>query len=98
MSLRDKKANAALAARARASKLSAQFEKFTALKRRPADDRLISKQIVCYKANLTYPQIWKLMMAGKFPRSVRLGAKAAWYESEVNAWLNTLQRTAFKGD
>jgi hypothetical protein len=53
MPLRDKKA---VAAHARASKLSVQFKAFAAPKRRPADDRLISKQIVCYKANLTYPQ------------------------------------------
>src|SRR6516225_8965302 len=97
MPLKDKKQNAALAARARAAKAAPQPPTARSRRRR-AGDRLILKPIVLYKTSMSYPQIWKLMRDGKFPRSVRLGSRAAWWESEVDAWLDNLQRTALKGD
>jgi len=108
MPLQDKKANAALAARAREAKVAppVQVAEPPVLvirnrrrrKRRRKGDRLILKPTVLYKTSMTYPQIWKLMRDGKFPRSVRLGSRAAWWESEVDDWLDNLHRTEFKGD
>jgi prophage regulatory protein len=109
MPLKDKKANAALAARARAAKVAppVQVAEPPAIaipnrrgrrRRRKKGDRLIYKAIVLYKTSMSYPQIWKLMRDGKFPRSVRLGSRAAWWESEVDAWLDSLKRTTFAGD
>jgi len=98
MPFKDKKANAALAARARAAKVApAAQPPATRIRRKREGDRLILKPIVLYKTSMTYPQIWKLMRDGKFPRSVRLGSRAAWWESEVDAWLDNLHRTEFKG-
>jgi len=96
MPLKDKKANAALAARARAAKVAPQPQ-LPAVRRKRKGDRLILKPVVLYKTSMTYPQVWKLMRDGKFPRSVRLGSRAAWWESEVDAWLDNLHRTEFKG-
>src|SRR5215469_13184945 len=97
MPLKDKKVNAALAARARAAKVAPQ-QQLPAVRRKRKNDRLILKPVVLYKTSMTYPQVWKLMRDGKFPRSVRLGSRAAWWESEVDAWLDSLQRTSIKGD
>jgi prophage regulatory protein len=97
MPLKDKKANAALAARARAAKVPPPPQP-PAVRRKRKNDRLILKPVVLYKTSMTDPQVWKLMRDGKFPRSVRLGSRAAWWESEVDAWLDSLQRTAFAGD
>ena|SRR5215472_941764 len=98
MSLKDKKANAALAARARAAKNAPAAQLLATGKRRKREgDRLILKPIVLYKTSMSYPQVWKLMKEGRFPRSVRLGSRVAWWESEVDAWLDNLHRTEFKG-
>jgi len=99
MPLKDKQANAALAARARAAKVAPQPQPSAIRDRRKRkNDRLILKPVVLYKTSMTYPQVWKLMRDGKFPRSVRLGSRAAWWESEVDAWLDSLKRTTFAGD
>jgi prophage regulatory protein len=98
MPLKDKKKNAALAAHARTAKAAPAQAPAGGKRRKRGDDRLILKPIVLYKTSMSYPQIWKLMRDGKFPRSVRLGSRAAWWESEVDAWLDNLQRTALKGD
>jgi len=100
MPIKDKKANAALAARARAAKVAPQPQQPPAIRdcRKRKGDRLILKPVVLWKTSMTYPQVWKLMRDGKFPRSVRLGSRAAWWESEVDAWLDSLQRTSIKGD
>src|SRR5262245_41920240 len=96
MPLKDKKRNAALAARARAAKVAPQ-PPATRRRRKREGDRLILKPIVLYKTSMSYPQVWKLMKEGRFPRSVRLGSRVAWWESEVDAWLDNLHRTEFKG-
>jgi predicted DNA-binding transcriptional regulator AlpA len=90
----DKSANAALAARARNSKIELPAVIPTAKKRR----RLISKAVVLNRVPLSYPAIWQLMVANKFPRSVKLGTKVAWYESEVDEWIANLERSRLKGD
>jgi len=66
--------------------------------------RLLFKPEVLKRVGVSYPTIWKWMMAGKFPRSRLLGepgsktAKVAWYEHEIEAWLVGLPLQALKGD
>ena len=66
--------------------------------------RLLFKREVLKRVGVTYPTVWKWMMAGKFPRSRLLGepgsktAKVAWYEHEIEAWLLGLPLQALKGD
>jgi len=31
--------------------------------------------------------LWRMEREGKFPKSVKLGSKRAWIESEVRAWM-----------
>jgi prophage regulatory protein len=61
-------------------------------------DKLLSKNDVLARVPASYARIWQMMVNGTFPRSVKLGARAVWYESEINEWLNTLKRTELKGD
>jgi predicted DNA-binding transcriptional regulator AlpA len=61
-------------------------------------DRLLSKSDVLARVPASYPRIWQMMVAGTFPRSVKLGSRAAWYASEIDSWLINLERTKLKGD
>jgi predicted DNA-binding transcriptional regulator AlpA len=63
-------------------------------------DRLVSKDEVLRRAGCTYPTLWKLMRAGKFPRPVAFGGKSAWFDSEVEECMAALwlRRCKFKGD
>jgi len=60
--------------------------------------RLISKPEMLDRIGLSFPTVWKLMTEGKFPRSVVVGAKTAWVESEIEAWIAALPRRRLKGD
>jgi prophage regulatory protein len=60
--------------------------------------RLISKPEVLDRVGVTYPTIWAWMREGKFPRSRELGGKAAWIESEINAWIANRPVRRLKGD
>jgi len=51
----------------------------------PSADRLISKTQLLTKIPISYVQVWSLMREGKFPRSVAIGNRVAWVESEVDA-------------
>ena len=70
----------------------------------PIDDsrktqvRLISKPEVLDRVGVTYPTIWLWMREGKFPRSRELGGKAAWIESEIEAWITARPTRKLKGD
>jgi prophage regulatory protein len=48
-------------------------------------DDLRSKGIVYSK-----PHLWKLEKANKFPRRVMIGARYAYVESEVDAWIDSM--------
>ena len=64
-----------------------------------AKERLISKPEVLDRVGVTYPTIWTWMRNGKFPRSRELGGgKAAWVESEVDAWIKNRPIIPLKGD
>jgi predicted DNA-binding transcriptional regulator AlpA len=60
--------------------------------------RLISKPEVLDRVGVTYPTLWSWMREGKFPRSRQLGGKAAWVESEIEAWITALPVRRLKGD
>jgi predicted DNA-binding transcriptional regulator AlpA len=60
--------------------------------------RLLLKRAVLDRVPLSYPAIWEKMRNGTFPRSVVVGAKVAWFEDEIDAWLAGLKRTVLKGD
>ena len=70
----------------------------------PIDDsrktqvRLISKPEVLDRVGVTYPTICLWMREGKFPRSRELGGKAAWIESEIEAWITARPTRKLKGD
>ena len=53
------------------------------------------------KANaawLSYCTIWTMMRDGRFPRSRVVGGKIAWYESDIDRWLEQLPVRRLKGD
>jgi predicted DNA-binding transcriptional regulator AlpA len=60
--------------------------------------RLLSKAEVCAIANVTFPTLWKWMRDGTFPHARVTGGKSAWLSSEVDTWLNGLEKRALKGD
>jgi predicted DNA-binding transcriptional regulator AlpA len=60
--------------------------------------RLISKPEVLDRVGVTYPTLWAWMREGKFPRSRELSGKAAWIESEIEAWITARPTRKLKGD
>jgi prophage regulatory protein len=66
--------------------------------KKTAARKLLSRKDVLERVPLSYPTIWKMMRDGKFPRSREIGGKAAWIESELNAWITERPVTKLKGD
>jgi predicted DNA-binding transcriptional regulator AlpA len=60
--------------------------------------RLLSRAEVIDKVGICYPGIWRLMREGAFPRSVCVGERVFWIESEVDVWIAALPRRQLKGD
>jgi predicted DNA-binding transcriptional regulator AlpA len=60
--------------------------------------RFIGKLQVLDRVGASYPSIWQWMREGKFPRSRELGGKAAWLESEIEAWIVNRPIRRLKGD
>jgi predicted DNA-binding transcriptional regulator AlpA len=85
-----------------ADKTSAAHEKRKPKgKRRPPPPpkrRLMSKQEIVAITGSTFPHIWALMRADKFPRAVAVGGKAMWRSEEIDAWLDNLKVRPLKGD
>ena len=64
-----------------------------------ASKRLLNRKELVEIVGLSYPSIWRLMCEDQFPRSVVLGRnRVAWFEAEVDAWLESLERRRLKGD
>jgi predicted DNA-binding transcriptional regulator AlpA len=63
-----------------------------------ASVRFLSKYEVIDRVGVSYPTIWFWMRGGKFPRSRELGGKAAWIESEIDAWIVSRPTKRLKGD
>jgi prophage regulatory protein len=60
--------------------------------------RFINKKQMLARVGASYPSIWQWMREGKFPRSRELGGKAAWLESEIEAWIVNRPIRHLKGD
>ena len=60
---------------------------------------LMSKRELLRRVPYSYPTIWDKMRRGEFPKSVKLddgGHKVAWYEDEVQEWIENRQRVELK--
>jgi predicted DNA-binding transcriptional regulator AlpA len=64
----------------------------------PEDVRLLSKFQVLEITNKSYPTLWAMMVAGRFPRPVVVGNENRWISSEVAEWIQALPRRKLKGD
>ncbi len=60
--------------------------------------RLIYKPELLDRVGLSYCTIWTMMRDGRFPRSRVVGGKIAWYESDIDRWLEQLPVRRLKGD
>jgi prophage regulatory protein len=94
----DAAARRAGAAHARRVKLGILPDLAPAVARNVHGIRLLSKPEMLDRIGLSFPTVWNLMREGKFPRSVVLGNKTAWVESEIEAWIAALPRRRLKGD
>lgn len=60
--------------------------------------RFIGKPEVLHRVNLSYPTVWKMMLAGTFPRARNIGGKNAWIASEIAAWIKDRPIVTLKGE
>lgn len=60
--------------------------------------RLMHKPAVLEVVGVSYSTLWKMMRENKFPRSLMVAGRTAWFEHEVTAWLHELPRVRLKGD
>ncbi len=55
--------------------------------------RIIRKPVVLDTVGLSYPTVWRLEKAGKFPKRVQLGGNSVgWMESEIMEWVENRPR------
>jgi predicted DNA-binding transcriptional regulator AlpA len=47
---------------------------------------------------ISYTTIWRKMRAGTFPRSRQIDGKAAWFEDEIDAWIDSQPLVQLKPD
>ncbi len=50
--------------------------------------RLLHLKEVLSRTSLSRTTIYRLMGLGQFPKSVALGSRVAWVESEVQEWID----------
>jgi len=55
-------------------------------------DRLLRLKEVARKAGMGRSTIYRKMDQGSFPKPVRIDAMVRWRESDVDAWIASLQR------
>jgi prophage regulatory protein len=61
--------------------------------------RLLTRAEMLARVALTYPTVWKMMIAGTFPRGRAIGnGRVSWLESEIEEWIEDLPRRELKGD
>jgi predicted DNA-binding transcriptional regulator AlpA len=60
--------------------------------------RFISKKEMLERVGVSYQKIWRLMQAGEFPRSRKVGTKSVWLEHEVDEWIDRQPMVKLKGD
>ena len=59
---------------------------------------LLGRHEIVALTGFTYPWLWQMMRAGKFPRSRIVGGKSMWLSSEIDEWLARLPVRPLKGD
>ncbi len=50
--------------------------------------RLLHLREVLNRTSLSRSHVYRLMAGGSFPKSVALGARVSWVESEVQDWID----------
>ena len=60
--------------------------------------RIIRKPELLDSIGLSYPTVWRLEKAGKFPKRIQLGGNSVgWVESEIVEWLKSRPRLIAEG-
>jgi predicted DNA-binding transcriptional regulator AlpA len=62
----------------------------------PTGRRVLSRKELLRRIPYSYPHIWKLMRAGKFPCARKLYGRSVWFEDEIDAFLNDLSMRQYK--
>ena len=50
-------------------------------------ERLLTIHGVCDQAGVRTSYIYERMKEGKFPKSIRVGRRAMWLQSEIQGWI-----------
>ena len=50
--------------------------------------RLLHIREVLARTSFSRTHVYRLMGLGQFPKSVKLGARTAWIESEIQEWID----------
>ncbi|TDB29742.1 AlpA family phage regulatory protein [Stenotrophomonas sp. ATCM1_4] len=50
-------------------------------------ERLLTIHSVCDQAGVRTSYIYERMKEGKFPKSIRVGRRAMWLQSEIQSWI-----------
>ena len=62
----------------------------------PSGRKVLFKRELLNRIPYTYPTVWRLMRADKFPRARKLYGRCVWYEDEIDAFLNGLPLREYK--
>lgn len=62
----------------------------------PSGRKVLFKGELLRRIPYSYPHVWKLMRADKFPRAHKLYGRSVWYEDEIDAFLNGLPLREYK--
>jgi prophage regulatory protein len=56
----------------------------------PSSRKLLNLPTVLARVPVSRARVYQLIAAGEFPRQVKVGARSAWIESEVDQWVDRL--------
>lgn len=59
--------------------------------------RLLNKKQVLQIVKVTWPTLWKMIRALKFPQPVDINGRPYWREDDLSEWQNSLPRRVYKG-
>jgi len=57
-------------------------------------ERLLTIHGVCDQAGVRTSYIYERMKEGKFPKSIRVGRRAMWLQSEIQTWIQEMVRNS----
>jgi predicted DNA-binding transcriptional regulator AlpA len=84
------------AAQVAAGKLGKEVQRARARTSLPM--QLYGRHEVVALLGLSFPTVWAMMRRNEFPRGRVVGGKTKWLSTEVDAWLNGLEKRRLKGD